>query len=864
MSTAKHFFSLLSQVYYRMGNLYIYSVDEEGNPYGDWPGDVEERHYLADLLEEEIGPDYRKIEQHYGIEEIIPLSTSIAYISLYKIVWKHERRIKGMSYILGFMEASVPAGEGVPKVIRRTDLQSMEKNLEDILSFGHLLLDSNHNATEALQAQAEAEEERSKVEGEYRRSSLMAEIMQQLNKDGSLRDVFYEIFEKICTHMEIEEAKLYEIAPENQKVVEFVAWGRDRERTEIPKAAGTIEEYPFMNGLTYTISGNSTLSDEWRDYLKKEGIHAMVSMPLLVKNEAPMYVVFQCRNIYKNWSLDETRFLHDLKKIMQSIVAKKMTQRALYSSLNSMEQILNNMGCNVFAYDPQQEEILFHNDVFGADFAEKLMKLPEAEALLLGNQKEQELFMKEDGAWYRILSSEITWVNGKKALLFTVDDITKLKEYEKEMEISINSDLLTGLYNRVRCEADIRLYLEMTKNYGGEGALFFIDLDDFKHINDGLGHQYGDILLKEISADLRKIPGIESTCYRVGGDEFMVIVANNVYDRIGGIVTAIEDMFAKPWFLKNSDYYCTMSMGVCRFPTDADNVEDIIRKADVALQEAKKSGKNRVEYYDSNVTNRKFKRLDMENFMRKASINPSEEFEVVYQPIFDVSLEGSPCVGAEALLRWNSKTMGHLAPEEFIPLAEYLGLITPIGYFVLEEACRHCKFWNDMGHPEYKINVNFSVVQLLQGEIVDSIRRVLARTGLNPHNLTIEVTESLAVNDMTYMTRILEQIKSLGVRIALDDFGTGYSSLNHIRQMPLDIIKIDRCFIEELGKDAYSDVFVKMVSELSKTMGLNLCVEGVETKLQFDTLKEIDVNLIQGFYFSKPISIDEFEERYLD
>ncbi len=858
-----HFFSLLQQFFYRSGNVYLYSIDENGIPYGDWPGTKEEIFYVSSILEEYVGTNFSEALNDYGIEDVIPIRTPHSYLAIYKIVWRYERRANGITYAVGFLGNEIPAGEGVPAQVLRTTKDEMEQNIADLVRLGGFLMEFKNYAQTAQKAQAEAEEEKNKVHGDFVRSALMTEVMQHLDAEGSLKKIIADIFEKICTFMDIEESRLYEIASDGQGVQLLVHWYKDCSDPVVVQPAGVVQDYPFMNGLTYTISGNSKITDEWREYMNKEQICAIVTMPIMIKNEAPMYVAFQCKNKYRTWAMEESKFLYDLKKIIQSIVAKKMAQRALYTSLESMEQILDNIDGGVFAYKPQTDEMLFDNRKFGNHFSERLKEHPETKEMFFGVCNETEFYLEDTQKWYHISRSHIKWVDGSIVMLFTVTDITKMKDYERQMEITVNSDFLTGLYNRVRCEADIRLYLEMTKNYGGEGALFFIDLDDFKHINDGLGHQYGDILLKEISADLRKIPGIESTCYRVGGDEFMVIVANNMYDRIGGIVSEIEEMFAKPWFLKNGDYYCTMSMGVCRFPTDADTVEDIIRKADVALREAKKSGKNRVEYYDSSVASTDVKRLDMEKFMRNACINPAEEFEVLYQPIFDISLDGNPCVGAEALVRWNSKTMGNFKPDEFIPLAEYLGLINPIGQYVLEEACRHCKFWNDMGHPEYKINVNFSVVQLLQSEVVEGIERVIKRTGINPHNLTIEVTESLAVNDMNYMKKILTEIKKLGVRIALDDFGTGYSSLSHIREMPLDIIKVDRCFVKDLGKDPYAQVFIKMVSELATAMGLNMCVEGVEEQMQYQNLKMLNINLIQGFYFSMPVTIDEFEEKYL-
>lgn len=223
-----------------------------------------------------------------------------------------------------------------------------------------------------------------------------------------------------------------------------------------------------------------------------------------------------------------------------------------------------------------------------------------------------------------------------------------------------------------------------------------------------------------------------------------------------------------------------------------------------------------------------------------------------------------PWSGAEALIRWNSRELGVISPTEFIPLAEYLGLINPIGNFILREACMRCKYWNDMGHPDYKVNVNLSVVQLLQNDIVEQIAEVISETGIDPKNLTLEVTESLAINDMNRMTKILADIKKLGVRVALDDFGTGYSSLNHIREMPIDVIKIDRCFIIDIGKDDFSNAFVKMVAELASAIDVNVWCRGSgdERAAGYSYGKQDQPD--PGLLFWRPMDGEnEFEEKYL-
>ena len=249
--------------------------------------------------------------------------------------------------------------------------------------------------------------------------------------------------------------------------------------------------------------------------------------------------------------------------------------------------------------------------------------------------------------------------------------------------------------------------------------------------------------------------------------------------------------------------------------------------------------------------------------MRDATSNGYHEFKIFYQPIVDIQKENTPCVGAEALIRWNSSALGFISPADFIPLAEYLGLINPIGNHVLRQACLACKEWNDMSHPEYKVNVNLSVIQLLQNNIVEIVEDTLKETGLNPRNLTLEVTESLAINDMERMKGIMRRIRTLGVRIALDDFGTGYSSLNHIREIPLDVIKVDQSFVRDLVENEYSQSFVKMVAELASTLGVSICVEGIEKYEQYKVLEDMKVRMVQGYYFDRPMPKADFIEKYV-
>jgi diguanylate cyclase (GGDEF)-like protein len=667
----------------------------------------------------------------------------------------------------------------------------------------------------------------------------------------------------VCTHQRIDVGILYRVDMEGDTVTRISQWFSSEERRYPIPPQFKMDEHPFMRTENYIISANTALKPAQKEFMDRMHYKAVMVLPIYMQQDIIMYLEFGCYDEYRIWEMDTVRFLSDVRKIVQSIITKRVTQNSLSSSLSTLEDIMENIGCGLLVVEPKRRKLLYTNHLLTPDLHGSLKEV-DFRSLFEQDKREAEYYIHELDSWLLITRSETTWVDGSKVELYTYYDITQNKINEKRIEKSSSSDFLTGLYNRMRCEQDLKGILESAIVKGGNGAILFVDLDDFKHINEGLGHQYGDVLLKAISDNLRRISGIESTCYRVGGDEFIIIVTHQQYKRLETIIESIKEIFSHPWYLKGDDYYCTMSMGVCMFPKDGKNVEELIRNVDAALLEAKNQGKNCVRFYTHETEMDSRKRLDMEKYMRDACTNPKEEFEVYYQPIFDISKEGNPCCGAEALVRWNSKGMGNVEPADFIPLAEYLGLIKPIGQYVLREACQACKRWNDMGHPDYKVNVNLSVVQLLQCDMGQQIMSALQETGLSPHNLTVEVTESLAINDMVYMKKILNKIRSLGVRVALDDFGTGYSSLNHIHEMPIDIIKVDRCFVENVDEEEYSQVFIRMISELAKTMKMNVCVEGVEDTTQYDIMKKHGVNMIQGYYFAEPMPRCEFETKFVD
>ena len=829
-------------------------------------GSREELEYLHGLVDMDKHVSLMNKLLDNSIESVLEEPLEQSWIKMCGVSIKVGGETAATWIVIGIME-----GDEVdaPACVMKTTPERYYKSLEFLETLSKQMFAVKMEEMIAQEAFQKSRESESNMEAELHRNEVMTSIVKMLESEKSFDTIVNDILKDVCEYMDVCGGALLRVDTSEQYLdmiceyagpqVEPVA-GAWRKR---PKA-----EVPFFNGKPYMISANSMMPDEFRRFFDREKIRAGIFLPIDVGSRVGMYLCFCEKTKERIWDVSDIKFVNDVKRIIQSILLKRIAKNSLASSYASLEAILENVGCGIYVRDPFNDTILYTNQRYRDSFRGSVEHgvLEQYLTSHPGDEDKdyfQEIYDEDENRWFDFHRTKISWVDGRTVVLCTMYDVTDKKIYQQKIERQANNDFLTGLYNRMRCEQDLERCIAQTREVGGEGALLYLDLDDFKHINDGLGHPYGDALLKTISESLQRIPGVTNHCYRMGGDEFIVILSHQQYPFLTRVLVDIQGLFTKPWKIRDTEYYCTMSMGVVRFPVDGDTVEDLIKKADIALYEAKCAGKNRIAYYDDKVETGSFKRLDLEKNMRNATRKSFEEFEVVYQPIVDVTQQGNPCVGAEALLRWNSRELGLVSPTEFVPLAEYLGLINPIGEFVLQQACKSCKYWNDMGHPDYKVNVNLSVVQLLQNDIVEKVQKVIEESGITPENLTLEVTESLAINDMSRMKRILEDIRNLGVKVALDDFGTGYSSLNHIREMPIDVIKIDRCFIMDIGTDEFSDAFVKMVAELANAIDVKVCVEGVETEAQYLALAEKKIQLIQGFYFGEPMHLDEFERAYL-
>ncbi len=703
-------------------------------------------------------------------------------------------------------------------------------------------------------------------------SSIITELVSYLDAEEPFYDIISNVIRITGEYLNCSNVGVLRI-DEKGRLDIFSEWTRGDKVEIFERACDDIWDYDLIHSRNIYVMSANEISGK-REYLYTAyGISALMARTVVVQGKPQLVFAVADDNPNRVWTVDKIEFITNIVRLLESIIIKKTSRKTLFSSQAAMREILDNVGSGLFVIDKNTREILFCNEKMTSLVKTDMLGKQCSDFGLCGNfkscencdkmRKSYERWETYDNRyqkWFDIRMSDITWVDGSRVALCNITDITTDKKYEKRIEFQANNDFLTGLYNRMRCESDIYEAVEKAKAEDEKGYMMFLDLDDFKHINDGLGHQHGDMLLKMISMGLQQIEGITDSCYRVGGDEFVILVLPENKHRLKAIVQEIYEMFNTPWMLNGAEYYSTMSMGIVCYPDDGEEVNELIKRADIAMYDAKKAGKNTVRYYNAKDERTSIKRLDVEKNMRSAIAVGGMEFELYIQPIMDANT--GECKGGESLIRWNSKELGFLMPVDFIPLAEHLGLIVIIGEYFLRKACRINRQWSDRGIDK-QLHVNLSIVQLVQNNVVETITNIIKETGVKPENIILEVTESLAINDMTNMKKVIKEIKKLGVGIALDDFGTGYSSLNYIKQMDFDIIKVDKHFIDDLTTDDYAQTFVKLITELSDKLGSKVCVEGVEDSAQLQMLRDMNVNFIQGYYYGKPIPYEEFEKKFL-
>lgn len=436
-------------------------------------------------------------------------------------------------------------------------------------------------------------------------------------------------------------------------------------------------------------------------------------------------------------------------------------------------------------------------------------------------------------------------------------DITERKASEEHVRHLAHHDVLTGLPNRILLAERLEHALPHANRAGTNVAVMFLDLDRFKLVNDTLGHSVGDELLKAVAKRLVNCVREDDTVARLGGDEFVIVLEDVRHSQdVARVAEKIIDALSQPLALDRHEVVVTPSVGISVYPHDGVDVDALIKNADAAMYRAKERGRNNYQFFTADMNARAFERLTMENSLRKAL--ERNEFLLYYQP--QVDIETRRITGMEALLRWQHPDFGLVSPTQFIPIAEETGLIVPIGEWVLRMACAQNKAWQDAGLSPLRVAVNLSARQFRQQNLVEVIGQILADSGLEARYLDLEITETVAMDHAEETADKLRKLKAMGVSISMDDFGTGHSSLSYLKRFPIDTLKIDQTFIQDVAADATDAAIANAISVMAHSLNLKVVTEGIETKEQLASLQQHGRDEVQGYYFSEPLPAAEFTE----
>ena len=534
-----------------------------------------------------------------------------------------------------------------------------------------------------------------------------------------------------------------------------------------------------------------------------------------------------------------------------------------------LEQVLENISEGIAVTDPQGCIEMVNSPFCGLTGLDRGRLQGEYIHRLNGHKEAKENFalifaaLEKDSAWggetmhqrsdgqsYHQWLSVTRMGDGDGRLVWALRDISQIKNSEEQAAYLAYHDSLTGLPNRRLFNDRLDVAIATASRKKQRLALLFLDLDNFKNVNDGLGHAAGDELLQETAHRLRGKVRDEDTVARLGGDEFILLLVGIQEPEYAAVVAQrVLDDLAKPFRLRGRQFYLSASVGITMFPDDGSEAEALVSNADMAMYRAKSAGRNNYKLFTPALNEKVQRRMSLETALRQAIGN--QEFLVHYQP--KVELAQGRVVGMEALVRWERPGHGLVSPGEFIPLAEDTGQIVAIGRWVLEQACRQAKAWYDDGHYDLVVSVNLSPRQFQQKDLVPMITETLGASGLDAGNLELEVTESMVMSSVDDAIVTLGELSDLGLRLSMDDFGKGYSNLYYLKHFPMDTLKIDRSFVRDVATQRDDASIVDTIINMSRGLGLKVIAEGVEHADQLRFLRERACDQMQGFLFSRPL-----------
>ncbi len=573
-----------------------------------------------------------------------------------------------------------------------------------------------------------------------------------------------------------------------------------------------------------------------------------------------------------------------IENLLEEIEERKRAGQALQKSEERYRTVLESAPDPVVVYDTEGKVTYFNpafSRVFGWILDESIgrtidfvpvEKAPENRVIFEQIHCGQTLSgietscLTEDGKKVNVSISGAGFFDSHGKLqgsVITLQDITERKQTEEEIKFLAYHDVLTGLPNRksfyMRLEDEIERSQDRTeekRRLGGHNwALLFLDVDRFKDINDTLGHDVGDELLKVVAVRVQTCLRETDYVYRLGGDEFTIIL-NDLTEGtdVVNVAQKIRAEIARPYRIKDHDLYILVSIGISIYPDDGDNVETLVKNADMAMYAAKEENEG-YRFFTKEMNEKALERMILENNLRNALRH--NQFIVYYQPLVN---DRNRIVGMEALLRWHHPELGLISPSQFIPLAEETGAIVPIGNWVLRCACQQTRKWHEMGYTGIYVAVNLSVRHFREPDLVETVEQVIEATGLPPDCLKLEVTESGIMENPEQAITKMKILRAQGIRFSIDDFGTGYSSLSYLKRFPIDVLKIDRSFVIDATTNTSDQEIIKTIIAMARNLGMDTVAEGVEIKEQQDLLIRHGCRIMQGYYFGRPVPAERFED----
>lgn len=700
-----------------------------------------------------------------------------------------------------------------------------------------------------------------------KKHAILLEMLDLANTYENIEDLFDVIFHKIGETFQLSRGAIFIRDHQDSSMYHCIKeWTSEFDESHIEDLKNINKDDTFLKNWNYNEQNSFVIhydDEATHKNISRDISRALVSVGIANKAELIGVMNFVDNHSQRIWSDDDVMLFEDFGYIFSYVAQKKSSNEKIKVNQNQLIQILNSLPNAVAIFDKSDESVIQSNDSFkvlflsanGYDDSEDMDSLKDIVRENQSKSEPSEIYLSSKDQWFLIEKNEVDFGYEKKTCMMILTDITSNKKSTDIMSELAFKDIMCDIPNRVKFILDIKKTYESKQGSISNAFIGILNLDNFKMINNTYSYTFGDALIKEIARQLSKISEIQNNVYRFGGDEFAILVNGNYGEQIYEVANKIMSLFESPFYVEGFESYVTVSLGISFFSDTDKDADALVRNANISLMEAKASGKNKFILYDVSLKKYEEDTMHMESALKASVDDGCKEFEVYYQPIIDAKT--SKIVGAEALVRWFSKEIGYVPPVKFIPIAESTELIIPLGKYILNQACKEAKKWLDHGY-NIQISVNFSVIQMLQSDLISTILSAIHTYRIPPKNLIVEITESLAIKDVTKIVDILNSVRQIGVKIAMDDFGTGYSSLSHLRKLPLDSVKIDRSFAFNLEYDPYYFSFIETITTFCHLNNTKVTVEGIENENQKNILAKTSVDTLQGYLFARPESASDF------